>query len=363
MSNTSFRRQGPGESLQQENLAQPRSLFASDQSLNVMIDALVAWHQIHYNASLQNNLFEIVMFCSIFDCVMIRASPEEERVGAKRGPTLRAQWLGKQLRELRESVKLTLKQAGDYLQRDAATISRLEVGITPARAADVLALLNLYGVSEQKIRDGMERLSRDVWQKGWWDGYASEPLGGMLDHAWLEARAREIRSYDAMVVPGLLQTREYALAVISASDADADREQIERWVKFRMARQQVLAPDSSPSVEVVLDEAVLHRVIGNPHVMRAQLEHLLGAMTRRNVTIRILPFSAGAHASPEGPFTIFDMPEPYPDVAYAETRGGSVYTEAEGAESFVRAYDSIRKAALNPDKSATVIRDAADRIG
>jgi hypothetical protein len=165
-----------------------------------------------------------------------------------------------------------------------------------------------------------------------------------------------------MVVPGLLQTRQYALAVITASDLDAHPEQIEHWVEFRMARQRALAPETGPSVEIVLDEAVLHRTIGGIQVMRAQLEHLAEAITRRNATIRILPFSAGAHASPEGPFTIFDMPEPYPDVAYAETRGGAVYMEAEGAEGFVRAYDSIRNAALTPDASATVIRDAVDQI-
>ncbi|WP_433255335.1 helix-turn-helix domain-containing protein [Streptosporangium sp. CA-135522] len=280
----------------------------------------------------------------------------------KRGPTLRAQWLGKHLREFRESAKLTLRQAGDYLQRDAGTISRLESGIIPARASDVLALLNLYGVDDQKVRDGLERLSRDIWQKGWWDGYATEALGGMLDHAWLEARAREIRSYGAMVVPGLLQTRDYATAVITAGDADVPGEQIERWVEFRMSRQRVLDAEEAPNVEVVLDEAVLHRAIGGMKVMRAQLERLAEVMTSPNVTIRVLPFAAGAHASPEGSFAIFDMPEPYSDVACVETRGGAVYMEAEGVEGFARAYDSLRDAALAPDESTTIIRAAVGHI-
>jgi len=283
-------------------------------------------------------------------------------MGARRGPTLRAQWLGKHLKEFRESAKLTLRQAGDYLQRDAATISRLESGIIPARVSDVLALLNLYGVDDQKARDGLEQLSRDIWRKGWWDGYATDSLAGMLDHAWLEARAEGIRSYEAMVVPGLLQTRDYALAVISAGDPNIPGEQIERWVDFRMDRQRVLDAEPTPKLEIVLDEAVLHRMIGGPNVMCVQLEHLSKAMNRPNVTVRILPFVAGAHASPEGPFTIFDMPEPYSDATYVETRGGAVYTEAEGAEIFVRAYDSLQSIALTPDESMAVIRTTIGRI-
>ncbi|MEV8631798.1 helix-turn-helix transcriptional regulator [Streptosporangium sp. NPDC051023] len=280
----------------------------------------------------------------------------------KRGPTLRAQWLGKHLREYRESAGLTLRQAGDYLQRDAGSISRVESGIIPARVADVLALLNLYGVDDRKVRDGLEQLSRDIWRKGWWDGYAADSLGGMLDHAWLETRAEGIHAYAAMLVPGLLQTRNYASAVIGASGMGASADQIERWVEFRMSRQRVLDVEAALRLQVILDEAVLHRVIGGPDVMCAQLEHLAEKTARPNVTVRVLPFTAGAHASLEGSFMIFDMPEAYSDVTCVETRGGAVYTEAEGVENFARAYDSIHSAALTPDESATVIRSAADSV-
>ncbi|MEV7011030.1 helix-turn-helix transcriptional regulator [Streptosporangium sp. NPDC051022] len=281
----------------------------------------------------------------------------------KRGPTLRAQWLGKYLKEYREAAGLTLRQSGDYLQRDAGTISRVESGIIPARVADVLALLNLYGVDDRKVRDGLEQLSRDIWRKGWWDGYAADSLGGMLDHAWLETRAEGIRSYAVMLVPGLLQTRDYASAVITASGMGVPADQIERWVEFRMTRQRVLDTEAAPRLRVILDEAVLHRMIGGPEVMRVQLEHLSEAITRPNVTLQVLPFTAGAHASLEGSFMIFDMLEPYSDVTCVETRGGAVYTEAEGVENFARAYDSIHNAALTPDESATVIRSAIDSVG
>lgn len=273
----------------------------------------------------------------------------------RKGPTLRAQWLGRQLRELREAARLTLRDAGDHIQRDPAAVSRLENGITPGRAPDVLALLDLYGVTDTKVRDGLEQLSRDIWQKGWWDGYAAEATGRVIDHAWLESRATGLRSYDAMVVPGLLQTHEYAEAVITAADPTAEPAYVARWAEFRMKRQQVLNRPDPLRLEVILDEALLHRAVGGETVMRRQLEHLKKMAERPAVVIRVLPFSVGAHSSLRGPFTIFDLPSPYPDVAYTETPAGNVYVEAEGVEDFCRAYDDLHQAALSPDDSTSFI--------
>lgn len=273
----------------------------------------------------------------------------------RKGPTLRAQWLGRQLREHREAARLTLRDAGDHIQRDPAAVSRLENGITPGRAPDVLALLDLYGVTDTNVRAGLEQLSRDIWQKGWWDGYAAEATGRVIDHAWLESRATGLRSYDAMVVPGLLQTQEYAEAVITAADPTAEPTYVARWAEFRMKRQQVLNRPDPLRLEVILDEALLHRTVGGETVMQGQLEHLKKMADRSAVSIRVLPFNAGAHSSMRGPFTIFDLPSPYPAVAYAETPAGNVYVEAERVEDFGRAYDDLHLAALSPDDSRSFI--------
>ncbi|MEV7968754.1 helix-turn-helix transcriptional regulator [Sphaerisporangium sp. NPDC088356] len=281
-------------------------------------------------------------------------------MGARKGPTLRAQWLGKQLRELREAAKLTLRDAGDYIQRDQSSLSRMEQGITPMRVPDVLTLLNLYGVSDVNLRDGLERLSREIWQKSWWDGYAGAFTGRIIDHAWLESRAIELRSYDAMVIPGLLQTREYAEAVIRAADPNKPQERIHIWAEFRLNRQQVLSRDEPLRLSVLLDEAVLHRRVGGRDVLRGQLQHLIKAAEGPNISIRVLPFDAGASASPEGPFTIFNMPEPYPDVAYIETRAGAIYVEGDDMERFAQAYDCLQKATLAPDDSMALITAAAE---
>ncbi|MEU9886653.1 helix-turn-helix transcriptional regulator [Sphaerisporangium sp. NPDC051011] len=279
----------------------------------------------------------------------------------KKGPTLRAQWLGKQLRELRETAKLTLREAGDYVQRDQAALSRWEQGLTPARAPDVLALLNLYGVDDPDLRDGLEKLSREIWRKGWWDDYARETSGRVIDHAWLESRAEILYSFDVLVIPGLLQTPEYAEAVIRAANPSANDAYVTRWVDFRMTRQQVLHRDDPLRLIVVLDEALLHRTVGGPSVMRAQLQRLAELGNRPNITIRVLPFSAGAHASPRGAFMLFGMPSPFPDVGYAETRAGGIYVEADDVVSFANAYDRLERAALTPDGSKALIIATAER--
>lgn len=169
---------------------------------------------------------------------------------------------------------MTLTDAGRYLQRNSATVSRFESAEYPIRRPDVLALLDLYGISEGRQREALLALGEDVWKKGWWDGYAEHIAGSLIDLTWLEARAEEIRSFDGLVLPGLLQTREYAEATIRAVDPTAPVDQTERWVEFRMKRQQVLAAEQPPHLAAVLDEALLHRPVGGPETMRAQLAHL-----------------------------------------------------------------------------------------
>ncbi|MGH3345324.1 MAG: helix-turn-helix domain-containing protein [Carbonactinosporaceae bacterium] len=281
---------------------------------------------------------------------------------ARRGPTLRAQWLGQQLRDMREGARLTLKDTGEYLQRDPSTLSRMEAGVIPIRIVDTLALMNLYGVHDERLRRAIEQLARDVWRTGWWEGYADHVAGSFIDHAWLEERAHTIRWFEALVVPGLLQTREYAEATIKAADDDAPPERIERWVEFRMARQEALDHDDPPRLEVILDEAVLRRPVGGRRAMRGQLRHLVAAAARPAVELRVLPFRAGAHASLNGAFTVFRLADPFPDIAYTETLAGEVYVESDGVRRFAAAYDRLREAALGPDESTALISAAAKTL-
>lgn len=275
----------------------------------------------------------------------------------KPGPTLRAQWLGQQLRGLRESTGMTLRQAGDYLQRDPSMVSRFESAEYPIRRGDVLALLDLYGISEERTRDGLLRLSDDVWRKGWWDGFANTVARQYIDMPWLEARAERLRTYEAMVVPGLLQTRDYAETLIrNAAAADTPEEQIGRMIELRMTRQQVLTGDAPVRFTAVVDESTLRRVIGSPAVMRSQHTKLMEIAERPNVEVRVLPLRHGAHAGLDGPFWLFEMPDPYPDVAYVDNLAGAVYVEDEAAvDRFRQAYHQLSAMALGGKESAALI--------
>lgn len=273
--------------------------------------------------------------------------------------TLRSQWLGQQLRELRETSKLMVKDVAEYLQRDPGTVSRFESGRYPIRRPDLMALLDLYGVSNRKRREALMTLSEDVWQKGWWDGYSGDVVGTLVDYVWLESRADEVRSFDAFVVPGLLQTPEYAEAVIAAGDPGATPEQIERWIELRMARQGVLN-ENTPRLSAILDESVLRREVGSPEIMAAQLGRLAECAAMDKVDLRILPFRAGSPSSTRGAFRIFRLPEPFPEVAYAETLAGAIYVESPDTDRFLRAYDGHRAHALGLAESADLISSALE---
>lgn len=281
-------------------------------------------------------------------------------MAARRGPTLRAQWLGQELRKLREEAKLTLKDVGNYIQRDASSVSRMESGMFPARVPDVLAYLSLCGVSSKRRRDALMTLAQDTWQTGWWDGY-SDVAAELIDRIWIESQTREIWSYQTMVVIGLLQTPEYADAVIRTM-VGAEDQQLDRWVDLRISRQKILTARDPARLAVILDEAVLRRPIGGPKVAAVQLRHLVAMGARPNIEIRVLPFAVGAHTGVDGPFEIFRMGEPYADVGCVESPGGAVYVESSSVDGLFARYDRLRGAALGPQESAALIEAAAEDL-
>ncbi|MEV0647974.1 helix-turn-helix transcriptional regulator [Phytomonospora sp. NPDC050363] len=275
---------------------------------------------------------------------------------AKKFPTLRAQWLGEELRKHRMDANVTLADAGQYLQRDQGTISRIENGLVPARVADVMALLNFYGVDDPMVRANLEQISRDAWQKGWWDGYSKHAPAWMLDLAWMESRARHIRSFDPIVFHGMLQTEEFARALIAAGDPDVSSGQIDKWVDLRMERKRILAGNQPVRFSSVVDESVLRRRLGGTEVIRGQLRHLLNLADNSSVQIRVLPGDARVHPAPNGAFALLDLPEPYPHVGHIDTVSGNLWVEGEEADVIAKRYDRLESAALSPADSAAKIR-------
>jgi len=278
---------------------------------------------------------------------------------SSRGGTLRAQWLGKLLRDLRESTGLSLKEAGDHLIRDPSTMSRMETGLAPARLLEVRELMNLYGVDDPELRAALESLSRDIWIKGWWDGYARNVQVRVIDLAWLEARAEKARNFSLPAIHGLLQTQDYTEAVMRAIDPDASDKQIAKWLDFRMKRQEIL---DRLDYTAILDEAVFHRPIGGPSVMREQLAHLLGLSERSNITIRVLPSSVSLLAGAETAFTLLTMPAPFPVVAHVNTDAGAIYVEKPNTVRFETAYIRLERHALDPEDSRVFLKSRMEQL-
>jgi transcriptional regulator with XRE-family HTH domain len=240
--------------------------------------------------------------------------------------------LGAQLRRLREASQITTDEAGQAIRATHSKISRLERGRSGAKQRDVADLLSLYGVTDETEREGLLALARQANTPGWWQQY-SDILPKWLElYVGLEKAASIIRAYELQFVHGLLQTQDYARAVILIANAHAPVEEIDRRVSLRMKRQQLLTQPAAPELWAVLDEASLRRPPGGRKVMRAQLEHLLQITDLPNVTLQVVPFDAGPHAAAGGPFTILRFPEPdLPDLVYLEQLNSALYLDQPDA--------------------------------
>lgn len=282
---------------------------------------------------------------------------------SRREPTLRAQWLGRRLREQREQAKLTLQEAGAHIQRDGSTVSRIEAGIVTPRLPDVIALLDLYSVFDEVTRVGMEKLCSELWRKGWWDGYRSFQSRHEIDLAWLESNANQIKWFECLFVPALMQTPDYARARMAGAAPDAADPDVTRAVEFAMRRQETLFDSHPPRLSVVIDESILHRIVGNRAVMRAQLVHLLTLSDVATIDLRIFPFASGATHLPEASFSVLSMPYPFPDLAHIETTAGPVQVEQPDCEPLQLAFDRLARVAADPDRSRELIATRADDLG
>lgn len=248
--------------------------------------------------------------------------------GARGGPTASRIALGAQLRRLREASRITTGQASEAIRATPSKISRLERGRSSARQRDVADLLTLYGVIDEAEREPLLTLARQASAPGWWQQYGDVLPRWFELYIGLEEAASIIRAYEVQFVHGLMQTEDYARAVILIAHAHAPVAEIDRRVSVRMRRQQLLTQPGAPRLWAVLDEAALRRPPGGPEVMRAQLEHLLRVTELPNVTLQIIPFRAGPHAAAGGPFTIVRFPGPdLPDLVYLEQLDSALYLD------------------------------------
>ena len=279
-------------------------------------------------------------------------------------PTVRRRRLASELRSLREAARLTCEEVAEHLECSASKISRVETGRVSVSPRDVRDMLALYGVDPQRL-DSLVQLARESRQKGWWHAYSDTIQPRFATYVGLEDAASEIRTYEVNLVPGLLQTEDYARSVISAGNLTGSLEAAERRVALRMARQpMLLSGHNPPQLWAVLDEAVLHRTVGGPGLMRLQLEHLVDVASRPNVAVQVIPYGAGAHPGMGKPFVILSFPERAdPDVVYLEDLTSTLYLEdVDEVDRYNVLFNHLRATALSFEESAALMTSVAKEL-
>ncbi|GAA0322389.1 helix-turn-helix domain-containing protein [Actinoallomurus spadix] len=271
--------------------------------------------------------------------------------------------LAGELRALRLQTGLSQEQVAEYLDASAYKIVRIENAQSSIGMSDLRQLLTLYKV-DAETRDRLIDLGRNARKRGgWWSSYRDVLPGPYVQ---LEAEASLIRNYQPSMVPGLLQTPDYARAVVQSSSLAISPDEIERRVTVRMKRQERLYDAENPlELHALIDEAVLYRQAGEERVMQAQLEHLIEAAALDNVSLRVLPYDAGLYPAVGNPFVILTFAESVdPDVALCENRVGEKYFhDAEEVSGFHADFRQMTKVSLDEAASVKLIKRTITEVG
>ncbi|MEU0483208.1 helix-turn-helix transcriptional regulator [Streptosporangium sp. NPDC006013] len=280
------------------------------------------------------------------------------------GPTILRILLGAQLRRLRVAKNITREQAGYAIRASHAKISRLELGRVGFKERDVADLLTMYGVTDTEERAPLLTLARQANAPGWWHKYGDLLPNWFEVYVGLEEAASTVRTYEVQFIPGLLQSPEYARAVIMLVHGGASASEVDRRVSLRMARQQRLTRPGAPTLWAVMDEAVLRRPIGGPQVLRAQIDHLLEAVELPNVRLQIMPFDRGGHAAAGGPFSILRFPErDLPDVVYMEQLTSALYLDKlDETDHYMQVMDRLCIQAYSLAESRRFLEDLREEL-
>jgi transcriptional regulator with XRE-family HTH domain len=277
------------------------------------------------------------------------------------GPSVRRRRLNAQLRKYREARGETTGFVAKKLGWQQTKVSKIETGerrkVTPE---DLDALLDYYGESDEEVRHSLHECARLGNERGWWSKYRTVLPSGLPD---FEVEAAVIKTYECQVVPGLLQTPGYADAIFRANLVRSEDE-IAKRLEGRLKRQEILNRVDPPEYWVILDEAVVRRVVGSAEVMVQQLRHLTHMAARHNVNISVLPFSEGAHPATMGSFVIMEFPNPMDaSIGYVETSTSSIYVEEERELTELNTiFSGAQGSALSPARSLAFISDVIESL-
>jgi transcriptional regulator with XRE-family HTH domain len=284
---------------------------------------------------------------------------------SRRSPTLRRRRLSDELRRLREEAGLTAAEVCKQCGWATGTLTKWERRDWQRPSlSNIRTLIDLYGVTDELKRAELEMLAVEGKERsGWWHAYRAMMSPAYSTYVGLEAGAAELLAFNALIVPGLLQTEAYARSIVEAGPDELDEKQIDRLVQIRAERQALLTRADDPlRLWVVLDEAALRRQVGGAEVMREQLLFLLDMARLAKVTIQITPFAAGAHPGVTGPFTIMMFPEPEDlPAVHIDSPGGQLFVEEpEEVRRFEIALQRIQAMALPPADSLRLIAELAE---
>jgi transcriptional regulator with XRE-family HTH domain len=280
-------------------------------------------------------------------------------VASNVNPTVRRRRLGQELRRLRELKGMTAEEVAERLLVSQSKISRLENGRRSISQRDVRDLCGVYEVEDSRIVDSLMQMAKDSRQQGWWHAFGDIPYSVYIG---LETDAASLRVFEPQVVPGLLQIRSYAEALINGALPESAVPDVEKRVGVRLRRQdRINAPEEPLRLWAVIDEAALRRVVGNRQLMREQLEHLVEQSKLPHVTVQVLPFDMGAHPGISGHYAILEFPDASDSsVVYIEGVTSDLYLEkANDVQRYSVMYEHLRAQALNVEQTRAFIADIA----
>jgi transcriptional regulator with XRE-family HTH domain len=283
-----------------------------------------------------------------------------EAGGSAGSPTVRRRELGSLLRALRNERGLTVDQVAAELLCSPSKVSRMETGHRGVTARDIRDLCRIYGVTDPAQQTRLTRLVAEGKQQGWWQSFE---LDNFATFVGLEEAATATKNFQSNAVPGLLQIPDYARAMHKANVPEMSAERIDELIQVRLTRQRSLAKEPPLQLSSVLDEAVLRRLVGGYRVMRDQVRHLANAAQWPNVTIQIIPFSAGAHPAMESTFDILEFGDTaLPSVVYVEGLAGNMYLERlPDLQRYEQVFDYLRQIALSPQDSIELLAETAEQ--
>ncbi|HEX3964798.1 MAG TPA: helix-turn-helix transcriptional regulator [Trebonia sp.] len=278
-------------------------------------------------------------------------------------PTVRLRRLAATLRRLRENAGLSREDVEEQTAVNEGTLYRLETARSRPQPRTLKTLLNLYEVSDA-VRTDLLDLAKNADAQGWLRAYQAELPEEYAAYISFEHEARSVRNYESLYIPGLLQTEDYAWAVVRGTLPTATHEEVENRVRARVERQERLTGDSPLEVWAILDEAAISRQVGGPKMMAAQLEHLVDTAKLPNITLQVIPYDVGAHPGMPGSFVYMEFTEPAdPDLVYVDTLAGDLFLETDDdLRLYSSMFDHLRATALSPSKTKALIGDVVEGL-